>query len=99
MFHACHKSEWVRDENLRSFLLAGRVLLIFLFIGFILRGTWSIARVFMSIVGLAACIMVAVGFKAKWSAAFLVVMLSVFNVFINNFWSIHSAHPQRDFLK
>ena len=37
----------------------------------------------MSIVGLAACVMVAVGFKAKWSAAFLVVMLSVFNVFIN----------------
>ena len=82
-----------------SFLLAGRVLLIFLFVGFILRGQWSIARVFVSIVGLAACTMVAVGFKAKWSAAFLVVMLSIFNVFINNWWSIHSAHPQRDFLK
>lgn len=52
-----------------------------------------------SVVGLVACIMVAVGFKAKWSAGFLVLMLSVFNVFINNFWSIHSAHPQRDFLK
>jgi len=43
--------------------------------------------------------MVAVGFKAKWSASFLVVLLSVFNVFINNWWSVHSAHPQRDFLK
>ena len=28
--------------------------------------------------------MVAVGFKAKWSASFLVTLLSVFNVFINN---------------
>ncbi|KAG6865438.1 hypothetical protein C0991_002514 [Blastosporella zonata] len=82
-----------------SFLLAGRVLLIFLFLGFILQGEWSIARVFVSIFGLAACVMVAVGFKAKWSAAFLVLVLSIFNVFANNWWSVHSAHPQRDFLK
>ncbi|KAH9849611.1 SURF4-domain-containing protein [Lenzites betulinus] len=87
------------NDRKKYFLLAGRILLIFLFVGFILRGQWSIARVFVSIIGLAACVMVAVGFKAKWSAGFLVVMLSVFNVFINNFWSIHSAHPQRDFLK
>ena len=53
----------------------------------------------VSIVGLAACGMVAVGFKAKWSAAFLVLVLSAFNVFANNWWSVHSAHPQRDFLK
>jgi uncharacterized membrane protein YphA (DoxX/SURF4 family) len=82
-----------------SFLLAGRVLLIFLFLGFIVQGTWSIARVFVSLFGLAACGMVAVGFKAKWSAIFLVIVLSIFNVFANNWWSVHSAHPQRDFLK
>ena len=82
-----------------SFLLAGRVLLIFLFIGFAFRGEWSIGRAFVSLIGLAVCIMVAIGFKAKWSAAFLVLVLSVFNVFINNWWSVHSAHPQRDFLK
>lgn len=82
-----------------SFLLAGRILLIFLFIGFAFRGEWSIIRVFVSLVGLGASAMVAVGFKAKWASAFLVIVLSIFNVFINNFWSIHSAHPQRDFLK
>ena len=82
-----------------SFLLAGRILLIFLFIGFAFRGEWSFARAFVSLIGLGACTMVAVGFKAKWASAFLVIVLSVFNVFINNFWSIHSAHPQRDFLK
>ena len=54
---------------------------------------------FVSIIGLAACVMVAVGFKAKWSAAFLVLVLSVFNVFANNWWSVQSGHPQRDFLK
>ncbi|KAF8662364.1 hypothetical protein AX16_001169 [Volvariella volvacea WC 439] len=86
-------------DRKKYFLLAGRVLLIFLFLGFILQGTWSIARVFVSIVGFAACTMVAIGFKAKWSASFLVIVLSIFNVFANNWWSVHSAHPQRDFLK
>ncbi|PSR78618.1 hypothetical protein PHLCEN_2v7365 [Hermanssonia centrifuga] len=86
-------------DRKKYFLLAGRLLLIFLFVGFIIRGEWSIARVFVSIIGLAACGMVAVGFKAKWSAAFLVLVLSTFNVFINNWWSVNSAHPQRDFLK
>ncbi|EJD54836.1 SURF4-domain-containing protein [Auricularia subglabra TFB-10046 SS5] len=87
------------NDRRKYFQLAGRVLLIFLFIGFMLQGEWSVSRVFVSIVGLAACVMVAIGFKAKWSAAFLVILLSVFNVFVNNWWAVHSAHPQRDFLK
>ncbi|KAF8324256.1 SURF4-domain-containing protein [Cantharellus anzutake] len=87
------------NDRRQYFQLTGRVLLIFLFIGFILQGQWSIGRVFVSIFGLAACGMVAVGFKAKWASAFLVILLSIFNVVINNWWSIHSAHPQRDFLK
>ncbi|GBE87403.1 SURF4-domain-containing protein [Sparassis latifolia] len=86
-------------DRKKYFLLAGRVLLIFLFIGFMLRGEWTIIRLFVSCFGLAACVMVAVGFKAKWSAAFLVITLSIFNVFINNWWSVSSKHPQRDFLK
>jgi len=86
-------------DRKKYFLLAGRVLLIFLFLGFILQGKWNIARVFVSIFGLAACVMVAVGFKAKWSAGFLVLTLSIFNVFANNWWSVGSSHPQRDFLK
>ncbi|KAI0040448.1 SURF4-domain-containing protein [Auriscalpium vulgare] len=87
------------NDRRKYFLLAGRVLLIFLFLGFVLQGSWSFGRMILSIVGLAACTMVAVGFKAKWSASFLVIVLSVFNVFANNWWSVHSAHPARDFLK
>jgi uncharacterized membrane protein YphA (DoxX/SURF4 family) len=90
----------ISETDRRKYVqLAGRILLIFLFIGFIFQGNWSIARVFVSIVGLGACIMVAVGFKAKWSASFLVLLLSVFNVLVNKWWSVHPAHPQRDFLK
>ncbi|KAF0507724.1 SURF4-domain-containing protein [Gigaspora margarita] len=81
------------------FQLAGRVLLIFLFIGFIFHGDWSITRMVVSLIGFAACIMVVVGFKAKWSATFLVLFLSIFNLLINNFWSVHHASPQRDFLQ
>ncbi|SAM84427.1 related to surfeit locus protein 4 [Ustilago bromivora] len=81
------------------FQLAGRVLLIFLFIGFIIQGEWTLARVLVSMLGLGACIMVVVGFKARWSASFLVMILSIFNLFVNNFWTVHSAHPSRDFLR
>jgi len=87
------------NDRRKYFLLAGRVLLIFLFLGFIIQGKWSIGRAFLSLFGLIACIMVAVGFKAKWSASFLVITLSIFNVAVNNWWSVHSAHPARDFLK
>ncbi|CAG8604096.1 27403_t:CDS:2 [Racocetra persica] len=81
------------------FQLAGRVLLIFLFVGFIFHGEWSVTRALISLIGFAACIMVVVGFKAKWSATFLVLFLSIFNLLINNFWSVHHANPQRDFLQ
>ncbi|WFD34376.1 ER-derived vesicles protein erv29 [Malassezia cuniculi] len=81
------------------FQLAGRVLLILLFIGFVAQGEWSLFRVLVSLLGLGACIMVAVGFKARWSALFLVLLLSVLNIAVNNFWTVHSAHPSRDFLR
>jgi uncharacterized membrane protein YphA (DoxX/SURF4 family) len=78
------------DEKDRKmyFQLAGRVLLIFLFIGFVFKGDWSIWRIIVSLVGLVACVMVVVGFKAKWSATILVLILSIFNLLVNNFWTV-----------
>ncbi len=75
------------------FMLAGRVLLIFLFIGFVFSGEWSIGRALVSLVGLVACIMVVVGFKAKFSATLLVLILSIFNVLVNNFWTVCQSPP------
>src|SRR5437667_5523934 len=75
------------STNRTYFQLAGRVLLIFLFLGFVFRGdSWNASRIAFSVFGLLACVMVAVGFKAKYSAMFLVTLLSVLNVLINNFW-------------
>ena len=81
------------DEKDRKmyFQLAGRVLLIFLFVGFVFSGDWGIGRVIVSLMGFVACVMVVVGFKAKFSAVMLVVILSVFNVFVNNFWTVCCA--------
>ncbi|KAL1928776.1 hypothetical protein VTP01DRAFT_2562 [Rhizomucor pusillus] len=88
------------ETDKRTYLqLAGRILLIFLFIGSAFHGEWSVARILVSALGLVACIMVAVGFKARWSAMFLVLFLSVFNILINNFWSVKHSYFKRDFLK
>ena len=78
------------DEKDRRmyFQLAGRVLLIFLFVGFVFSGKWSIWRVIVSLFGAGACVMVVVGFKAKFSATLLVVILSGFNLLVNNFWTV-----------
>lgn len=79
--------------------LFGRILLVCLFLSFILAGEWSLLRVVISIIAFAACVMVVVGFKAKWTAGFMVMFLSVSNVLLNNWWSLHHLHPSRDFLK
>ncbi|KAK3203724.1 hypothetical protein GRF29_106g442469 [Pseudopithomyces chartarum] len=89
------------DEKDRKmyFQLAGRVLLIFLFVGFVFRGDWNFWRICVSLLGFVACVMVVVGFKAKFSAIMLVVILSIFNLLVNNFWTLHPHHPHKDFAK
>ncbi|KAI8921157.1 hypothetical protein PhCBS80983_g03743 [Powellomyces hirtus] len=79
--------------------LFGRILLVFLFLSFIFAGEFSALRVAVSLVALVGCVMVVVGFKAKWSAWMLVTFLSISNVVLNNWWNLHHSHPQRDFLK
>lgn len=71
--------------------LAGRVLLIFLFVGFVFAGEWSIWRVMVSLFGFVACVMVVVGFKAKMSAILLVMILSIFNLIVNNWWTVSTS--------
>lgn len=75
--------------------LAGRVLLVALFLAFVLAGEMTFFRVIMSILGFGVSLMVVVGFKAKYSAIFLVLVLSIANVFLNNWWSLHHTHPDR----
>ena len=78
--------------------LGGRVLLIFLFIGFVFAGDWSFGRVLVSLIGFVACVMVVVGFKAKLSAIILVLLLSIFNILVNNFWTVSTLPGSRTLL-
>ena len=90
--------------------LIGRILLIFLF-GSLMYSSKSnnfgsssnpIDIIFRGVYftfGSAACIMVAVGFKARYSAMLLVAVLSVVNMFINQWWKHGHGSPERDFLR
>eukprot|EP00842_Homolaphlyctis_polyrhiza_P000301 jgi/Hompol1/1271/HPOL_000647-RA len=90
----------INETDKNAYLqLFGRILLVFLFLGFILTGEYSLLRVVISCISFVGCIMVVVGFKAKISAWFMITFLSISNVLLNNWWSLHHTHPQRDFLK
>lgn len=85
----------IEEKDRKMYIqLAGRVLLIFLFIGFVFSGKWTIWRVLVATLGFVACVMVVVGFKAKFSATMLVVILSVFNLLVNNFWTVSRHDPK-----
>ncbi|GAA5919191.1 hypothetical protein JCM5296_000766 [Sporobolomyces johnsonii] len=90
----------VNDQDRKKyFQLFGRVLLVLLFLGFVFNGQTGVAKGAVSVSGLVACLFVAVGYKAKQSALFLVVVLGAFNFTVNAWWRVHKSHPQRDFLK
>ncbi|KAI8879574.1 SURF4-domain-containing protein [Backusella circina FSU 941] len=83
----------------KYFQLAGRVLLVFLFFGFMLNGEWNMVRAVLSCIGLIACAMVIVGFQAKWSATFLMLILCSINFMVNNWWDQDHSEYQKDFLR
>lgn len=91
--------------------LIGRILLIFLFGSLMYTsnsnndslGSASILAVTLRglyfVLGSVACLMVAVGFKARYSAMLLVAVLCVVNMFINQWWKHGHNSPERDFLR
>lgn len=89
------------SENDRAMYvqLIGRILLVFLFANFLLSHEMTLTRGAIALVSVIGCAMIVVGFKAKWSAWFLIVFLFVSNFLINNWWSLNHKHPRRDFQK
>ncbi|KAK6200147.1 SURF4 family-domain-containing protein [Scheffersomyces amazonensis] len=86
-------------DNKKYFLLAGRLLLIFLFLGFVFSSEWSIIRLFVILIGLISCGSIIVGYKTKFAAFILTVLLFTYNVFANQFWKYGPHDSTRDFLK
>lgn len=87
------------QDNKKYFLLAGRLLLIFLFLGFVFSSTWSLGRVFIILFGLVACTSIVVGYKTKFAACVLTVLLFTYNLVANQFWQYSAFNSSRDFLK
>ncbi|KAJ2254283.1 ER-derived vesicles protein erv29, partial [Coemansia sp. RSA 451] len=70
------------EDRSKYVLLGGRILLVLLFTSFVFSGSLTAGRIVVIVVGGLSCMMVAVGFKAKWSAIVLVAILSVFNLMV-----------------
>lgn len=87
-----------KDKS-KYLLLTGRILLIFLFLTYLMTKKWSLLSGMFNILGLVACSLVVIGYKARLSAAVLVVMLSIQNLIKNPYWRYAASHPSRDFLR
>ncbi|GMM33419.1 Erv29 protein [Saccharomycopsis crataegensis] len=86
-------------DNKRYFLLAGRIMLVLLFIGFTFSSSWTFGKFFIIMIGSLACISIVIGFKTKFSAVVLGFLLSAYNISVNYFWAYGYKDPQRDFLR
>lgn len=86
-------------DRTRYFKLAGRVLLVFLFLGHLIRTKWTVATSLLNVVAIACCVMVAVGYKARLGASLLSVVLFCLNLWTNSYWTLQRNHPNRDFLR
>lgn len=87
------------QDNKKYFLLAGRLLLLFLFLGFVFSSTWSLGRLAVILIGFISCGSIIVGFKTKFAAFVLFVFLFTYNIFANQFWLYGRHDASRDFLK
>lgn len=86
-------------DHKKYFLLAGRLLLVLLFLGFVFSASWSFTRVLIIVVGFLSCGSIIVGYKTKFAALILTLLLFTYNIFVNTFWAYNSHDATRDFLK
>ena len=79
--------------------LTSRLLIVCLFLSIVFGGEMDIFRGIVSIAGLFCCAGILLGYQSNASTVGLVVLMTLFNMFTNNWWSLHHQHPHRDFLK
>jgi len=80
------------------FQLAGRILLVFMFIT-IIRFEFSFILLLQNVIASILMVCVTIGYKTKLSALLLVLWLTGLNLWLNAWWTIPAYKPMRDFLK
>eukprot|EP00126_Sphaerothecum_destruens_P008206 Sdes_comp20127_c0_seq1m13183 len=89
-----------RGDTNRSYMqLAGRLLLVLMFISLIHLSNVSVFKALFYVVGSVLTLLIAIGFKTRLSALVLVNMLVVLNFFLNSWWTLPAWSHMRDFLK
>ncbi|GAB6021943.1 Surfeit locus protein 4 [Chamberlinius hualienensis] len=89
----------IGDNKPKNYLqLAGRILIVFMFVT-LLHLESSPLQILVNVIGSVLMLLVTIGYKTKLSALILVIWLTLLNFYQNNFWSIPSHKPMRDFLK
>lgn len=83
-------------DNSQKFILAGRLLIIVLFVTHLLRTQWTFYTALLNIPSTAACALLIVGYKARISASILAALLLIQNVTVNAFWTYPAYNPARD---
>ncbi|KAI8982073.1 SURF4 family-domain-containing protein [Mycotypha africana] len=86
--------------------LAGRTLTVLVFFAYLFIGDGGkhltsnvYFRLLIAAVGLTACSMIIIGFKAKYSATILLCILCLVNILANNWWDGRYSTYRRDFLR
>lgn len=86
-------------DRSKYFLLAGRVLMIFLFLAYVASEHLTVLGLIGVLIGGVACVLVVIGYKARLSASVLILILLYRNLTANQYWSVESGNPVRDFLR
>lgn len=82
-----------KDDKTKGYLLlAGRILIVLMFIAFTFSKSWF--TVFLTIVG---TVCFAIGYKTKLASIMLGLILTFYNITLNNYWFYDQT--KRDFLK
>ena len=77
--------------------LIGRILLILLFVTVLLEGSFDLPHLIFAGLVLLACAMIVVGKFARYSASYLLLVLTVMNFIVNDFWNYENE--QEDFVR
>lgn len=86
-------------DRSQAILLVGRSLLVVLFVTHIFRTKWTIGSILLNTFSTILCLLVVVGYKARFSASCLAVLLVIQNILTNSYWRLQNWNPMRDQLR